>query len=97
MRKKDRIVRKYGKIDDNHTSIVKALRQCGVSVESLAPIGGGKPDLLCGYHGKNYLLEVKYAGGELTPDQKKFFSTWRGQVNKVETFEEAWAVVNGNG
>ena len=94
MRKKDRIVRKYGKIDDNHTSIVKALRKCGCSVQSLASVGGGCGDILCGYRKRNFLIEIKTATGKLTPDETDFHATWRGQIAVARTFEEAWEVVN---
>lgn len=38
----------HKRVDANHSQIVKALRQCGVSVLSLAPVGHGCPDLLIG-------------------------------------------------
>ena len=47
------------KIDDNHGAIVSALKAEGLSVQSLAGIGGGVPDLLVGARGLTYLVEVK--------------------------------------
>lgn len=85
-------MKKFGRVDSNHVEIVKALRKAGRSVRSLAPIGGGVPDLLVGYKGKNFLLEVKTDKGDLTEDQVKFVSEWRGQSCIVRNAEEAIAV-----
>ena len=49
-------VRKYAKIDDNQPEIVKALREIGCSVQSLASVGGGCADLLVGYQGINVTI-----------------------------------------
>lgn len=87
-------MRKYGQVDSNQREIVSALRAIGCSVLSLAPMGNGCLDLLVGYHGLNFLLEVKVPGGKLTPDQEKFFATWRGQAAKIERFEDALRILN---
>ena len=47
-----------GRVDNNHTAIVLALRAIGATVQSLASVSGGCPDLVVGYHGRNVLLEV---------------------------------------
>lgn len=92
--------RTRGRIDANQGEIVSALRIAGVSVLSLAPMGKGCPDLLCGYHGRNYLLEVK--DGSKIPSERKlttaeadFFGTWQGQVCKVESIDDVlgWLAV----
>lgn len=54
-------------------------------------------DLLVGFRGKNYLIEVKLPlgvnGGEngstLTEDQKRFTKVWQGQYCVVRTTDEA--------
>ncbi len=58
-------MRRNAKTDRNHADIIKALREIGCSVQSLHSTGRGCPDLLCGYHGRNILLEVK--DGSLSP------------------------------
>jgi hypothetical protein len=80
------------KIDTNQPGIVQALRKIGVSVETLARVGGGCPDLLCGYKGHNYLLEVKTDSGKLTPDQIKWDRTWNGRMFIVRSIDEAVGV-----
>lgn len=79
------------KRDTNEPEIVKALRNVGISVQSIS--AGGTPDLLCGYKGKNYLLEVKMIRGKLTPDQVTWHEKWRGlKPVIVHDIDEALAV-----
>jgi hypothetical protein len=77
------------KIDRNQPEIVKALRDAGATVQILSTVGKGCPDLLVGYNEVNYLLEVKYEDGKLTPDQRVFHSQWNGKVHIVRTSQEA--------
>jgi hypothetical protein len=71
-------MRKYGRVDKNQTDIVDTLRALGVSVQSLASMGDGVPDLLCGLLGLTFLLEVKTETGKLTDDQIEWLALWRG-------------------
>jgi hypothetical protein len=78
------------KVDSNHAAIVLALQQIGCSVESLAAVGKGCPDLLCGYQGRNVLLEVKTVAGVkrkgTTADlQRSWRDAWRGGLVWVVT------------
>ena len=57
----------------------------GASVESLAGVGCGCPDLLVGYNGHNYLFEVKDGAKapsrrRLSPDESTWHARWNGQV-----------------
>ena len=81
------------KKDTNHDEIVLALRSAGASVQSLAAMGDGVPDVLCGYCGQNFLLEVKTDDGKLTPDEAKWHDDWRGSVHVVRTIEDALRVI----
>ena len=76
------------RVDKNHTEIVNTLKGIGCSVVSLADKGHGVPDLLVGFRGRNYLVEVKGEKGKLTPDQETFFQTWRGQTMVFRCTEE---------
>ena len=87
-------MRRAARVDANQTEIVKALRQVGASVQSLAATGKGVPDLLVGFRGKNLLLEVKDGGKvksarKLTSDQVEWHQGWRGHVAVVESVEQA--------
>lgn len=46
-------------VDANQVAVVDALRRVGALVQHLHTVGGGCPDLLVGYRGKLFLLEVK--------------------------------------
>ncbi len=80
---------------------MRALRAAGASVESLAAVGGGIPDLLVGVRGATYLIEVKNplqnaSHKKLTPAQVEWHGLWRGQVAIVETPEEALRVIGAS-
>lgn len=84
--------------DANHAEVVKALRAIGCSVADTSRVGGGFPDLVCGYRGRNYLIEVKDgkkppSGRRLTDDQVKFVQQWRGYWACVQSVDEALEVV----
>lgn len=76
-------IRVRARTDDNQTDIVRTLRHVGAYVVSMASIGGGVPDLLVGFRGKTYLLEVKDGDKpkcqqKLTPLEIFFHKEWTG-------------------
>lgn len=76
-------MRVAAKIDANQEQVVLALRAVGASVQTLAAVGKGVPDLLVGFQGKTLLLEVKDgrkppSARRLTEDQLKWHGAWRG-------------------
>ncbi len=82
------------KVDDNQAEIVRALEQIGCSVQSLAMVGQGCPDLLVGYRGQNILMEIK--DGNKPPSRRKlnekqvdWHQSWRGTAYKVTSVEDA--------
>lgn len=90
--------RRAAKVDANQPEIVDGLRAIGCTVRSTAAIGRGFPDLVVGYRGTNFLIEVKDGSKRpsaraLLPEQQDFFDGWRGQVAKVESLDEAIEVV----
>lgn len=71
------------RIDANHEQVVSALRAAGASVQSLAGVGKGVPDLLVGFQGKTLLMEIKDgrktpSERRLTEDQVRWHGAWRG-------------------
>lgn len=87
------------KIDANQNEIVKALRKIGATVQSLAEVGDGVPDLLVGYQGFTYLIEVKDgskvpSARKLTPDQKIWHEKWTGGTLRVaNSIEDALNII----
>jgi len=87
-------MRRRAAVDANQSEIVAALRAVGGSVVDLSSVGAGCPDVLCGYRGVNYAVEIKdgdkfKSQRKLTPAQSLFHACWRGQICVVETVDEA--------
>jgi hypothetical protein len=77
-------MRRAPKLDRTQPEIVAALRSVGASVQSLAAVGGGVPDLLVGWRGDMWLIECKDgalppSGRALTPAQIEWHAAWRGR------------------
>lgn len=90
--------RRGSKIDANHSAVVRALRLAGASVQSLAELGNGCPDLLISWKhlgkSRTACLEVKDGSlppskKRLTPDEEIWHSRWQGELHVVETVEQA--------
>ncbi len=91
-------MRRAAKVDASQTQIVSALRAAGASVQSLAAVGKGCPDLLVGHAGRTYLMEVKepHVKGRLRPSQVDWHLAWMpygGPLFVVETPEQALKAV----
>lgn len=87
-------MRRKSKVDANQATIVNGLRRAGATVAVTSAVGAGFPDLVVGYRGRNFLLEIK--DGEkipsrrkLTTDQVRFHDAWKGQVARVESLSDA--------
>lgn len=91
-------MRRAAKVDASQAAIVAALRDAGASVQSLAAVGDGCPDLLVGHAGRTVLLEVKepHVKGKLRPSQVDWHLAWMpygGPLFVVETPEQALRVM----
>ncbi len=84
---------KANRVDINQAEIVAALRGLGASVQPLQAVRGGCPDLLVGWRGRNYLLEVKGEHGRLTECEDRWLIGWTGQVQIVHDVDEALAAI----
>jgi hypothetical protein len=90
--------------DNAQEAIVDALRKVGATVHSTAMVGDGFPDLVVGFRGATYLLEVKTPEAPkkrrgstkraLRQSQVDWMAAWRGgPVAQVETPEQALAAI----
>lgn len=92
-------MRRAAKIDRNQPEIVTALRRIGADVFSLAAVGCGIPDLLVGFRGATFLLEIKDgskppSARQLTDDQVEWHAAWRGgRCVVVSNITEALAAI----
>ncbi len=88
----------HGK-DATQDAIVAALKEAGATVQDLSRIATpGVPDLLVGYQGQNYLIEVKPEEGtkkqlSLRPSQEKWHAAWLGQVAVAHSPQDALAII----
>jgi hypothetical protein len=88
------------RVDVNQQDVVLALRFFGATVVVTSHVGVGFPDLIVGYHGRTFLLEVKDgkkgAAAKLTPAQEKWIKNWQGEpVFVARSAAEAVAFVCG--
>ena len=80
--------------DANHKEIVDTLRKIPfLSVFSTHTIGKGFPDIVIGYKGINYLVEIKDGAKtksqkKLTEDEIKFHQSWFGQIIVCECVKD---------
>ena len=85
----------YGRthVDKNQNEIIKAFEQCGCSVLNCARIGSGFPDLVVGFQGNNYLVEVKnpansYGKKGLNSNQIEWANNWPSPVLVARTLDD---------
>jgi hypothetical protein len=85
--------RRAARTDSNQTSLVKQLRQCGMSVAITSSLGDGFVDIVVGFKGQNMMCEIKDpekppSARKLTSEEKIFHEKWRGQIAIVETLDD---------
>lgn len=72
------------RLDANHVEICDGLRAVGATVSEKSPL-----DALVGFRGRNYLLEIKTARGNLRASQRAFLAAWKGQSKVVRSLDDA--------
>jgi len=82
-------MRYKARVDANQPGIVEALKDAGATIVHLHQLGEGIPDILVGFQGKCYLVEIKSGNGKLTEDQEKFMGWWRGYATTLRSVREA--------
>lgn len=84
-------MRRAAKVDRSQGNIVAALRKIGAHVTYIKePV-----DLLVGFRGRSLVLEIKEPGGTLTPNQREFFATFKGEAYIVHGIDDAIKAVKG--
>lgn len=80
--------------DDNEREIINVLEAAGATVQQLD--GTGLPDLLVGFRGVTYLIEIKYkaqlsgkgrkkTASGLRESQEAWFALWQGMAVEIAT------------
>lgn len=85
-------MRYAARVDENQAQIVQALRNAGAFVWVI----GLPVDLLVGYKGRTFLVEVKVGSKKrLTKLQTDFFKNWQGStLCRVDNVEAALRMIN---
>ncbi|HEX8030303.1 MAG TPA: hypothetical protein VF491_17635 [Vicinamibacterales bacterium] len=82
----------YHRLDANHQEIREAYEAVGATVESCGPL-----DLVVGYQGRTFLVEVKTRKGKTrSAKQARFLAKWKGQAAIVRSPEEALQVIGAS-
>jgi Holliday junction resolvase len=83
------------RVDCNQKDIVHALKTFGATVVDLSGVGKGCPDLLIGFKGTTYLIEIKKdSKAKFTSQQLQFNELWSGGViARIQTIDEAIALL----
>ena len=90
----------YKRTDANQQDIIDKLRCIpNLSVVSTHTIGKGFPDIIVGYKGNNYMIEIKDGAKwksqqKLTADELVFHMKWKGQICVCNSFEQVFELIN---
>lgn len=74
-------MRRAARTDGNQLAVVNLLRSVGATVAVTSHVGGGFPDLVVGWRGRVFFIEVKDGSKPpssrlLTPAEEAFKSQW---------------------
>ena len=87
--------RGFVKRDANHSDVAQVLESFGFSQQDTSSVGSSFPDIVAGFGGMTWMIEVKNGkDGSLSDGQKEFALKWRGTpvvnlLSKAEAIE--WA------
>lgn len=83
------------KTDKNQKEIISTLRAVGASVVDTSAVGRGFPDIVVGYKGRTYLIEIKNPDtkGKLNARQIEFKHQWAGHYSVVDSAKSAIQVL----
>jgi len=85
--------------DANHKQIIDAIKKIpSLSVFSTHMVGKGFPDIVIGYKGINYLVEIKdgkktKSQKKLTEDEIRFHQSWFGQIIVCECVQDVYVLL----
>lgn len=71
--------RRGAKVDRNQKQIVEALRAAGASVHLMNDAGNGAPDLLCGFRGTDFKIEIKHPDRVYAKEPEKRQAEWQAK------------------
>ena len=85
---------RYTPPDANQNEIVAELLKIpALSVIDLREVGNDCPDILIGYHGDNFLIEIKTAKGKVKPGQQRHYDEWPGQTAIARSLDDVLMII----
>lgn len=94
------MTRRAARRDSNHADIVRDLRRVlgAYAVADTASMGDGFPDIVVGDARRNWLFEIKDGAKapskrKLTPDETEFHDTWPGQIDIIQSADDALRIM----
>jgi len=88
--------RRAARVDANQNEIVSDLRRLMISVLIISQLKNCA-DIIVGYRGKNYIIELKVPGGKTTPGQDQFKDKWKGQCAVCTSLVDVLRVIGFEG
>jgi hypothetical protein len=91
-------MRRAARTDANQKKIVRDLRGMGASVAITSALGDGFGDIVIGFRGQNFIIEIKDENQppskrKLTALEKKFHDAWNGQIDVAKNTDEALQII----
>lgn len=93
-------MRQDARKDANQDQIIADLRRSdiGASVAVTHQLGNGVPDIVVGFRGENFLIEIKDgskppSARRLTPDEKDFHMGWQGQIDVANDLDDVLRII----
>ena len=86
------------RVDANQKETVDALRSVGALVAITSALGNGFPDIVVGFRGRLYLVEIKDgrsppSATKLTKDEQAFHTKWAGYVHIIYSIDDALTLI----
>ena len=81
------------KTDSNQQEILNDLKRLGISYFVASGVGAGFPDIVVGFRGLNWFIEIKTETGKQTKPQIKFEESWQGQYAICRSTEQVLEVI----
>jgi len=78
----------YHRSDKNQQEIVDGLRQIGCLVKVVSAETSGFVDLIVGWQGRTFLVEIKHKDGRFTEQEREFLRIWKDQVIIADSIED---------
>ena len=81
------------RVDENQKAILDDLKRLHINYFVASDVGAGFPDIVIGFRGINWFIEIKTETGKQTKSQIKFEKEWQGQYAICRSTEQVLEVI----